>query len=153
MSSDANNLSALTSWVLFAGKIVGGIFTLAIYMLYRNQDSILYIPNPPGFPKTPDKNPNFMKNPGEWTVTGYPRTGKYKDVDPIPYEEISLTTVDNVKIHCWLLLQKQQDPSTPTLVYFHGNAGNMGFRLRNAAEMYARCKLNILMMDYRGYGN
>jgi fermentation-respiration switch protein FrsA (DUF1100 family) len=30
--------------------------------------------------------------------------------------------------------------------------GNMGFRLPNAVKMYARSKLNIVMMDYRGYG-
>jgi predicted alpha/beta hydrolase len=32
------------------------------------------------------------------------------------------------------------------------NAGNMGFRLRNAAEMYGRNGINVLMVDYRGYG-
>ena len=29
----------------------------------------------------------------------------------------------------------------------------MGFRLKNAALMYAKAKINILMMDYRGYGS
>jgi predicted alpha/beta hydrolase len=28
----------------------------------------------------------------------------------------------------------------------------MGLRLRNAALMYARCGINVLMMDYRGFG-
>lgn len=30
--------------------------------------------------------------------------------------------------------------------------GNMGLRLKNAALMYSRCGINILMMDYRGFG-
>eukprot|EP01034_Spumella_vulgaris_P022218 gene22218-28332_t len=29
----------------------------------------------------------------------------------------------------------------------------MGFRLKNAAEMFAKVKMNILMMDYRGFGS
>ena len=69
----------------------------------------------------------------------------------IPYEEHIIKTEDNESIHVWLLLQ-QDSKNVPTLIYFHGNAGNMGFRLQNAAEMYARVGINILMMDYRGYG-
>ena len=29
----------------------------------------------------------------------------------------------------------------------------MGLRLKNAAMMYAKCGINILMMDYRGFGS
>lgn len=58
-----------------------------------------------------------------------------------------------MKIHCWLLLQKSDRRGLGTLIYFHGNAGNMGFRLKNAAEMYARVGINVLMVDYRGYGS
>ena len=60
-------------------------------------------------------------------------------------------TSDGEKIHTWLMLQDNAE-ECPTLIYFHGNAGNMGFRLQNAAMTYAKVKLNILMMDYRGYG-
>ena len=72
---------------------------------------------------------------------------------PIHYEEAYVLTEDNVKVHCWLLLQPPSDEIVPTLVYFHGNAGNMGFRLKNAAAMFGKVKINIMMVDYRGYGS
>ena len=41
---------------------------------------------------------------------------------------------------------------TDMQIYFHGNAGNMGYRLPNAAKFYSDVGVNVLMMDYRGYG-
>ena len=61
---------------------------------------------------------------------------------------------DGVTIHAWLILQPQPATSTlPTLVFFHGNAGNIGLRLPNAVQMYQHLKCNILMVEYRGYGD
>jgi len=51
------------------------------------------------------------------------------------------------------MLQRNDSENAPTLIYFHGNAGNMGMRLKNAAMMYVTCGINVLMMDYRGYGS
>jgi len=70
----------------------------------------------------------------------------------IPFIEAFVTTDDNIKIHTWLMLQSDSE-NVPTLIYFHGNAGNMGMRLKNAALMYSICGINVLMMDYRGYGS
>lgn len=88
-----------------------------------------------------------MNHPGQWDIHGH--SGGTKE-DRIPFEETYVKTSDGVNLHVWLLLQKKA--SSPTLIYFHGNAGNMGFRLKNAAKMFAHVGLNILMMDYRGYG-
>lgn len=71
--------------------------------------------------------------------------------DAIDYEEHFVETEDGVTLHTWLLLQPNSE-NVPTLIYFHGNAGNMGFLLKNAALMFAHAKINILLMDYRGYG-
>jgi predicted alpha/beta-fold hydrolase len=71
--------------------------------------------------------------------------------DRIEHEEHFIKTADGVTIHTWLLLQADSH-NVPTLIYFHGNAGNMGFLLKNAALMFAHSKINILLMDYRGYG-
>jgi abhydrolase domain-containing protein 13 len=38
---------------------------------------------------------------------------------------------------------------TPTIIYFHGNAGNISHRLRNAAELFREVKCNILLVEYR----
>jgi fermentation-respiration switch protein FrsA (DUF1100 family) len=61
-------------------------------------------------------------------------------------------TKDSEKIHVWFLPQPQQS-TAPTLIFFHGNAGNIGFRLPNAKTLYHYTKVNILMVEYRGYGN
>lgn len=133
------------------GKITLGFTTLICFMLYQYQDNLLYFPSPPGLPKLIDENPEGARNPGEWSIKGY-MLNFPNSSESIPYEDVMLETKDGIKIHTWLLLQKNSS-NVPTLIYFHGNAGNMGYRLRNAAEMYARVGINILMMDYRGYGN
>ena len=38
-------------------------------------------------------------------------------------------------------------------MFFHGNAGNIGLRLPNAAQMYHNLGCNIFMVEYRGYGD
>jgi len=40
-----------------------------------------------------------------------------------------------------------------TLVYFHGNAGNIGHRLENIRDMHDKLKVNVLIVDYRGFGD
>jgi hypothetical protein len=141
---------ALLSWLWFGGKLVGGLCLTVTVILYLNQDKLLYIPNGPGIPRTPEENPPGMRSPDEWSRNGQKLRRGVATV-PIPFEDVMIKTKDNVSIHTWLLLQEEAENS-PTLIYFHGNAGNMGFRLKNAASMYAVAKVNVLMVDYRGYG-
>ena len=137
----------LFDWAKFSGKVVGVMGLSVVVLFYIFQDNMLYIPNPPGFPANPDLNPAGFQSPREWGRNGRPARGS----PGIPFEDTMLTTKDGEKIHVWLLLQPNSS-TVPTLVYFHGNAGNMGFRLENAARMYADIGINILMVDYRGYG-
>jgi fermentation-respiration switch protein FrsA (DUF1100 family) len=144
----------LIYWARVSCQIVFGLAGVIMGGLYIFQDRLLYMPNPPGFPATPELNPDHFKSPGEWTVQGHKY---YPDApnsdDPIPFESAMLETSDHQRIHVWLMLQPANiSHKVPTLIYFHGNAGNMGFRLQNAAQMYASCGINVLMMDYRGYG-
>eukprot|EP01033_Poteriospumella_lacustris_P000508 gene508-341_t len=145
--------SSMLSWLFFGGKIVCGLILTLTVALYMNQEKLLYHPNPPGTPKTPDENPDGCRAPSEWNKKGFSVYDRKKGniADPIPYEDAMVETADGEKIHTWLLLQDDSH-NVPTLIYFHGNAANMGFRLQNAADMYAISKLNILMMDYRGFG-
>ena len=39
-----------------------------------------------------------------------------------------------------------------TILYFHGNAGNIGHRVPNALLMLVNLKANVVLVDYRGYG-
>ncbi|PVD31942.1 hypothetical protein C0Q70_07368 [Pomacea canaliculata] len=68
----------------------------------------------------------------------------------LPFENHSILTKDRVKIN--IILVKQPQPGRPTLLYFHGNAGNVGHRLHNVLGLYTACGFNVLLVEYRGYG-
>lgn len=158
VSKDVSSSSGSMVWpiVVWGTKVVGFLFVCIVGLVYYHQDKLLYIPNPPGFPKTPDENPPGFTSPGEWTKEGRlvrKRGNTSQSSDRIPYEDTIVRTDDGASIHTWLLLQDDNDTRKhPVLIYFHGNAGNMGFRLKNAVDMYSKVKINVLMMDYRGYG-
>jgi uncharacterized protein len=71
----------------------------------------------------------------------------------LAYEDIRFPAKDGVELHGWLV------PATDarfTLVWFHGNAGNIGHRVDNIKYLHrslGRPLLpNIFIFDYRGYG-
>lgn len=151
-SSQPSLSAVIISWLLLGTKIVGGLIVTLAAILYTNQEKMLYMPNPPGFPRTPNENPPGYQSPATWNTRGRMiNPSATIPQDAIEYEEHFVRTADGVLLHTWLLLQPNSE-SAPTLIYFHGNAGNMGFLLKNAALMYAHSKINVLLMDYRGYG-
>jgi abhydrolase domain-containing protein 13 len=46
----------------------------------------------------------------------------------MPYETITIETPDNEKLHGFLIKQPTRTNERETLVFFHGNAGNIGHR-------------------------
>ena len=64
-------------------------------------------------------------------------------------------------LHSWLLYHSDTNGSTgtstgtvrPTLIFFHGNAGNIGLRLPNAHRMFTHLNVNVWLIEYRGYGD
>lgn len=57
------------------------------------------------------------------------------------------------RIHCWFVKQTNKNiKETPTIVYFHGNAGNISHRLVSVRELYTCVNCNVLLVSYRGYG-
>lgn len=129
--------------------LIAGVLAAALYTF---QDNIMYIPDPDPkrMPKRTSLNPPRYNNPGEYDVKGdYVGTKKVKS--PIVYEERLVKASDGVAIHVWLMLHENSN-EVPTLIYFHGNAGNMGYRLPNSAKMFGITGVNVLMMDYRGFG-
>lgn len=67
----------------------------------------------------------------------------------INYENVYLWTEDGVKLHAWMM--KQEIKGRPTMLFFHGNAGNMGMRMDNIEAFY-RMGVNVFIISYRGYG-
>lgn len=66
----------------------------------------------------------------------------------LAYEDVWLETADGVKISGWFIPATQP---RATLLFFHGNAGNISHRL-DSIETFHRLGLNTLIIDYRGYG-
>lgn len=73
----------------------------------------------------------------------------------IPFEEISLTTRDNVLLHSWHLKHPEAagrpDQARPLILFCHGNAGNISHRLDKMEILYD-LGLDVFIFDYRGYG-
>lgn len=66
----------------------------------------------------------------------------------LDYEDVWLEASDGVRIHGWYIPHPQP---RGTLLFFHGNAGNIGDRLESIA-IFHRLNLNVLIIDYHGYG-
>ena len=63
-------------------------------------------------------------------------------------EELSITAADGVSLHGWWI----QGPGDRVLIWYHGNAGNIGDRLHNARWFVDRLGVDVVLVDYRGYG-
>ncbi|MBD3170730.1 MAG: alpha/beta fold hydrolase [candidate division Zixibacteria bacterium] len=66
----------------------------------------------------------------------------------LEYEEVVLETEDNVKLSAWWV---PSDSARGTLLFCHGNAGNISHRLETLL-IFHNLKLNTFIFDYRGYG-
>ena len=147
-------------WVSMQAHPVGSFFALApvalLSALYFKQGMLLYVPYMP--PNSRGKDCYRV----HWWTPAHPR---YQ----LQYKDIWLTTADRLKIHAWLLTgphpadsesteddsntnSNREEKSRPTLVYFHGNAGNLAMRLDNVQVLVSGLGCNVLLVSYRGYG-
>ncbi len=66
----------------------------------------------------------------------------------LPYEEVICVTQDKVKLKGWFFPAPN---AKSCLLFFHGNADNIGSRIPKAKEWVKR-GVSVLLVDYRGYG-
>jgi len=66
----------------------------------------------------------------------------------LAYESIEISTTDHQTLHSWFVPAAE---SKGTVLFFHGNAGNISHRL-DYLSMFHRLGYNTLIFDYRGYG-
>ena len=80
----------------------------------------------------------------------FPQRGLEATPDSIglDYEDVYLTASDGTRIHGWHIPGR----SGVTLLWFHGNAGNISHRLDNILILNQRLGVSALIIDYRGYG-
>lgn len=130
------------------GAVLVGLVAMAGGLLYAKQESLLYLPSVKGqIPRHNQENPQGLRSPTERGVE--------------QWFDVRIPTADGIWIHAWYLIhpsafekqQTQQVAKLPTILFFHGNAGNIGIRLPNAVQMMRHLKCHILLVDYRGYGD
>lgn len=66
----------------------------------------------------------------------------------MPYEEVEFASADKKKLHGWFI---PHPTATYTMLFFHGNGGNISHR-GDSVAIFHRLGLNVLLVDYRGYG-
>jgi hypothetical protein len=125
-SSSGGILSALMSFLLKIGYFSTGLVGIVAALLYSKQESLLYFPEMQGLERSPARNPRGYRSPSEYHI---------------PFESHMIRCEDGVNIHAWLFLQRNSKADrSPTILYFHGNAGNIGLRLPNAHQMFTNLK-------------
>jgi fermentation-respiration switch protein FrsA (DUF1100 family) len=67
----------------------------------------------------------------------------------LEYSEHRFKTDDQIMLHGWLIPARQK---RGTLLFFHGNAGNISHRLESI-RLFNQLDLDVFIVDYRGYGN
>ena len=103
------------------------------------QEQMLYIPQPGGpHLKVSEDNPEGYRSPAEHNLN---------------FENVWITTKDDVKIHGWFVKVNASDYTNyRTIIFFHGNAGNIGLRMPNIRLLVEKLQCNVFIVDYRGFG-
>lgn len=73
--------------------------------------------------------------------------GTPRDFD-LDYADAWFETADGVRLHGWWVPRAD----APTLLWFHGNGGNISHRLENLALLLRLVGVQVFIFDYREYG-
>ena len=99
-----------------------GFYLVIVSLVYIFQSKLLYFP---------DKN--IVADP---------------EFYGLEYEEVKFKTADDFILHGWYI---PVDSAKYTLLFCHGNAGNISHWLESIKQFY-NLGLNVFIFDYRGYG-
>ncbi len=102
-----------------------GLYVVILVLVYLAQSSMLYLPGSAG--REPAAEPAALG---------------------LVFEDLYFTTADGERLNGWLV---QAPDAHATLLFFHGNAGNIGHRL-DSIRIFTGLGLNVFIFDYRGYG-
>lgn len=98
------------------------LYVIVVAAAWLGQRHLMYVPDPTRVP---------------------PAATGLRDV-----REHVLLTGDNVRIVCW---RADPQPGRPTILYLHGNAGNLAGRADRFRHYQSR-GFGLMMMSWRGYG-
>lgn len=67
----------------------------------------------------------------------------------LAFEDVYVKTEDGVTLNGWFV---PHPGASTTLLWFHGNGGNIGHRSEHLKLLHDNLKSHIFIFDYRGYG-
>jgi len=70
------------------------------------------------------------------------------DMAGLSFEDIYFKTEDDILLNGWFI---PADDARKTLLFFHGNGGNISHRLESM-KIFHEMGLSVFIIDYRGYG-
>lgn len=135
-----------TAFVLYwVGFVIIFILLVFLVILWWLQSHLLYFPD-----NALDREASCGRRTSSvFNNVGYRFPSEYS----IPYESVFFLTEDLVSVHGWLIVH-QNSIEHPTLLFFHGNAGNIGHRMHQICALQSLdFPVNLFLVDYRGYGN
>ncbi|MCP4254586.1 MAG: alpha/beta hydrolase [Candidatus Scalindua sp.] len=76
------------------------------------------------------------------------------DAVGIEYDDATFRTEDGLNLNGWFIPGRKSSPDDElhTLLWFHGNSGNINRRLDNIKMLHDRVPVNVFIFDYRQYG-
>jgi fermentation-respiration switch protein FrsA (DUF1100 family) len=105
--------------------LAGGLYIALCLYLFLAQENLVFFPN----------------------IPSRELTASPADIG-LEYEPVSIETDDQVSLHGWFVPASEEKG---TLLFFHGNAGNISHRL-DSLRIFHDLGLSVLIIDYRGYG-
>lgn len=109
--------------LLTAAILVVGLFVFLSAMAYFGQGQMMFVPS------------------REIEIT--------PDQIGLVFDDVFIEVIDNEKIHAWYF--PAATGSAKTVLFYHGNAGNISHRVLTA-KLLLELGVNVLLIDYRGYG-
>ena len=104
---------------------LAAVYVILLVLLYTFQSRLIHLPNLPGR-----------------ALTATP------EAIGLAYRDVTIPTDDGLELHGWFVPAREP---RGTLLFFHGNAGNISHRL-DSLDLFNRLDLSVLIVDYRGYG-
>lgn len=108
-------------------QIVVVAYLGVLVLLYFKQSSLVFLPR---------VEREFRANPADIGL---------------PFTPLNLATVDGETLDGWIVPSGTEHRARGLVIFFHGNAGNIGHRL-DYLRMFHDLGFATLMLDYRGYG-
>jgi pimeloyl-ACP methyl ester carboxylesterase len=120
----------LSTWLY----ILPAGFVGVVSLLYFYQHKLIY------FPDVPVGHRAKLLDPADFSL-------------PPPESHMLPMRSDGVKVHVWVFVHGDSlARGRPTVVFFHGNAGNISFRNDNFRALFRECGCNVVAVEYRGFG-